>query len=183
MTYSVASKRAMKRAASTLTVIFAMTAGTALAQAVTDQDKAFLKDTEQDSNYEIKTGQLALQKSKSADIRAYATMLIHDHTGLKLQTLAVDQAAKVKPESAGSMSVSDDAEYLKLKLLTGDTFDESYIKTLVKGNQEAVDKTKAEASNSSIPAVKKLAQHRSELDTKHTEKAKQLAQAHKVSTN
>ena len=155
--------------------------GTVAAKAqATDQDKAFLKDTVEDSNYEIKTGRLALQKSSSADIKQYATMLIHDHTLLKQQAIAAETAAHVKPESAGSMSVSDNAEYLKLKLLSGDTFNESYIKTLVKGNQEAVDKTKAEASDSKIPAVKKLAEHRNALDTKHTEKAKQLATAHHI---
>jgi putative membrane protein len=151
------------------------------AQSITDQDKAFLKDTQQDSNYEIKTSQLVLQKSKSDDLRAYATMLIHDHTALKAQTLAADRTVMVKPESAGSMSVSDDAEYLKLKILTGKTFEDSYIKTLISGNQDAVQKTKAEADGSTVPAVKKLAQHRQELDTKHTEKAKQLAVAHGVS--
>ncbi len=50
------------------------------AQTATDKDKQFLKDTAEDSNYEIKTGQLALQKSSSADVKQYATMIIHDHT-------------------------------------------------------------------------------------------------------
>jgi len=176
------SKHGIQAAAFALALALG-TVGSALAQTATDQDKDFLKDTQQDSNYEIKTGQLALQKSKSADVRAYATMLIHDHTQLKQQVMAADSAAHVKPESAGSMSVADDAEYLKLKILSGDTFDESYIKTLVKGNEEAVQKTKAEATESKVPSVKKLAQHRAELDTKHTEKAKALAQAHKVDSS
>lgn len=183
MTTRNISRFATALAATLLTCSLGTIAAPAQAATASDQDKAFLKDTTEDSNYEIKTGQLALQKSQSADIKQYATMLIHDHTALKQQATAADTAAHVKPESAGSMSVSDSAEYLKLKLLSGNTFDESYIKTLVKGNQEAVDKTKAEANDSKIPAVKKLALHRAELDTKHTDKAKQLAQAHHIQTN
>ena len=168
--------------AAALTVALSLGANLTYAQtpAATDQDKAFLKDTVQDSNFEIKTGQLAQQKSKSADVKQYATMLIHDHTLLLQQAKLAATAAKVTPEPAGSMSVSDDARYVELKVLSGDAFDKEYIKGLVKGNQEAVDKTKAEASDSKVPAVKKLAQHRAELDTKHTAKAKLLAAAHQI---
>ncbi len=167
------------RTASALALTATLGSGVAHAQA-TDQDKAFLKDTAQDTNFEIKTGQLALQKSKSADVKQYATMLIRDHTQLKTQIRAADTAAKAKPEDAGSMSVSDNARYLELKVLSGDTFDKEYIKGLVKGNADAVQKTKDEAANSTVPAVKKLAQRRVDLDTKHTEKARALAQAHKI---
>ena len=164
--------------AATMTVAL----GTAMMQAqqASSQDKDFLKDTAQDTNYEIKTGQLALKKSGSADVKAYAQMLISDHTALKPQITAADNAAKVAPIEIGSMSVSDRASYTKLELLSGKTFDESYIKSLVKGNEEAVNETKAEVSGSSISAVKKLAERRAALDTKHTEKAKELAKAHGI---
>ena len=168
-----------------VTTVMAVAMGTGLAQAqqASSQDKDFLKSTAEDTNYEIKTGQLALKKSQSADVKAYAHMLISDHTALKPQITAADNAAKVAPIEIGSMSVSDRASYTKLELLSGKTFDESYIKSLVKGNEEAVNQTKAEVSGSSIPAVKKLAERRAALDTKHTEKAKELAKAHGISAN
>ncbi len=168
-----------------MAMALALSTGAAHAQAAqaSSQDKDFLKDTAEDSNYEIKTAQLALKKSPSADVKTYARMLIQDHTQLNHQVTVADKAAGVEPVSAGSMSVSDRAEYTKLELLSGKTFDESYIKTLAKGNEEAVNKTKAEASGSGIPAVKQLAAKRAALDTKHTDKAKQLAQAHGVQTN
>ena len=152
------------------------------AQAPTSQDKDFLKDTAQDSNYEIRTAQLALQKAISADVKAYANMLIRDHTALNRQIRQVDTVAKIEPEKPGSMSLSDDAEFAKLKLLSGKTFEESYIKTLNSGNDEAVNKAKSEASGTSVPAIKQLAEKRASLDTKHAEKAKQLAQAHGINT-
>ena len=161
--------------------VMALVLGSGVARAqATSQDKDFLKTTAEDTNYEIKTGQLALKKSQSADVKAYAQMIISDHTALKPRIVAAENAAKVTPEGADSLSVSDRAAYTKLELLSGKTFDESYIKSLIKGNQEAVNQTKAEAG-SSIPAVKALAQRRAALDTKHTEKAKELAKAHGIS--
>ena len=148
--------------------------------APTDLDKHFLTEIAQDSNYEIKTGQLALKKSQSADVKAYATMLIHDHTQLKQQIKVADATAKVTPSGADSLSLSDRASYTKLELLSGDTFDQAYLKGLVKGNDEIQKDEKAEATESAMPAVKKLAAHSAALDMKHAEKAKELATAHKV---
>ena len=145
-----------------------------------DQDKKFLKELDQDSNFEIKTAQLALKKSNSADVKQYAKMLIHDHTQLKQKIKAADGVANITPESAGSLSLSDRATYSKLELLSGDTFDTSYIKGLVKGNEDIVKDEKSEAADSTVPTIKAVAVRGAELDTKHAEKAKQLAQAHGV---
>ena len=168
-----------------MALAFALGVGSASAQAApdqaaSDQDKHFLDDTVKDSNYEIKTGQLALGKSQSDDVKAYAEMVIHDHTALKQQVKAADAKAQVKPTDEGSMSLSDDASYAKLKLLTGDAFDKAYIQGLIKGNKQSLKDGKAEAASTSVPVIKALAQHRVALDTKHTEKAGQLAIAHHV---
>ena len=163
-------------------VCFSMT-GSALAQAATDQDKRFLEDTAQDSIYEIKTGQLALQKSPSADVKAYATMVIHDHTELMKQVKLADNDAEVKPPDSSRMSLSDDASYAKLKLLSGDSFDKSYIQGLIKGNEQSLEDGKAEVAATTVPAIKTLAKQRVTLgikDTKHSKKAGQLAIAHHV---
>ena len=148
--------------------------------AASDQDKKFLKELDQDSNFEIKTAQLALKKSKSVDVKQYATMLIHDHTQLKQKTRAADGVVHVSPVSSGSMSLGDQATYTKLELLHGDGFDKAYIQGLVKGNDDIVKDEASEAASSTVPSVKALATRGAALDTKHSEKAKQLAQAHGI---
>ena len=176
-----AGKRGLRVGAMTVALVVGL--GASQAQTAGDpssQDKQFLKDTAQDSNYEIKTGQLALQKSSSADVKQYANMLVRDHTRLNQETAAAESAVKMEATSAGSMSLGDTASYAKLKLLSGDSFDQAYIKGLVKGNADSEREGKAEASGSAVPAIKKLAEHRVALDTKHTQKAEQLAQAHHV---
>ncbi len=161
--------------------LFAISLGVGAAHAQTSaQDKTFLDDTAKDTNYEIKTGQLALHKSSSADVKQYATMVVHDHTALKPQIRTADAAAKVQMPGPDSLTVSDRASYTELEVLSGELFDKAYIKGLVKGNQQAVDESKSEASDSTVPAVKALAKRRLALDTKHTEAAKKLAQAHGI---
>ena len=157
--------------------------GTAAAFAqgnVSDQDKHFLQELTKDSNYEIKTAQLALQKSSSQDVKAYANMLIHDHTGLERQISKIDTAEKITPESAGSMTIADHAKYDEMKLLSGESFDKTFIKGLLKGNDEIQKDEKSEAADSTVRTIKELAKRSAELDTKHADKAKELAQAHNI---
>lgn len=154
---------------------------TLYAQEPTSNDKDFLKNTAQDSNYEIRTAKLVLQKGTSPDVKAYANMILQDHTALNRQIAKTDTATKIDPVKPGSMSLSDDASYAKLKLLTGKTFEDSYIKSLSSGNEDAVNAAKSEASGSAIPAIKQLAEHRAALDTKHAQKANALAKAHGIS--
>lgn len=167
---------------STLTLAFA--AGSMSAQAgsgngaASSQDRHFLEDTAQDSNFEIKTGRLALQKSSSADVKQYAEMIIHDHTQLNEQIRSTDAAVSITPPAG--MSVKDDATYAELKVLSGETFDKAYIKGLIKGNVESVNQAKSEVSSTSVPTIKSLAQRRLALDEKHSARAEKLAQIHDV---
>lgn len=78
------------------------------------------------------------------------------------------------------MSVSEHAELLKLKVLSGQTFDDSYIKGLINGNEDIEKLEKSEASESSVTTIKALAEHSAAIDAKHARKAKQLATAHHI---
>lgn len=162
-------------------VALALTMGTGLALAqATDMDKSFLKDMAQDSNFEIRTSRLALSKSPSADVKAYASMVLHDHNQLQTMIGAADKAAGVDTLSPGAMGADGDLKYGELKVLSGKAFDDEYIKGLVKGNGEIEQKEKAEYDATTIPKVKALAKRAYDDDTKHAEKAKQLAEAHHI---
>ena len=158
---------------------FGLLAGVAHAQG-SDQDKKFLDDLSQDSNYEIGISKLALEKSKSADVKAYAHMVIHDHMALKREIAVADKATGTAAQDPTGMGVEDRTTYEALKLLSGDTFDKEYIKRMVKGN-DSIEGEEKSAADSQIPAVKKLAQQSAADDQKHAEKAKALASAHNVS--
>lgn len=174
-------RQSIFRAAGITTAVLALGLGGVLASAqATDMDKSFLKDMAQDSNFEIRTSRLALSKSQSTDVKAYAAMVLHDHNHLQTMIGAADKAAGVDTLSPGAVSIGDDAKLAELKVLSGKNFDDSYIKSLVTGNGEIMGKEKAEYDATAIAAVKRLAKQAYDDDTKHAEKAKQLAAAHHI---
>lgn len=176
-------KRTFTAALLSLALGFSVGASQAQSSAgASTQDKQFLKDLGEDSNFEIATAQLAIQKSNSQDVKAYARMLIADHTRLKQQVASASRVAGVTAPTADDMSIGDHAKLTELKMLSGDTFDNSYIKGLVKGNEDIQKEEKSEATDSSLAPVKALAARSVAIDTKHAEKAKQLALAHKISS-
>ena len=170
----------VKAAALALALAWGTTIASAQGTAASSQDTQFLQDLAQDSNYEIGTSQLALQKSQSADVKQYASMVIHDHKQLKRKIQSADRATNLTPTPATSMTSDDQTAYDSLKGLSGNDFDQAYIKQLIKGNDKIEKEEKSEASDSGVPSVKNLATQSAAIDSKHAEKAKQLAQAHNV---
>lgn len=157
--------------------------GVAVAQnnnGASSQDKQFLHDLGEDSNFEIASAKLALQKSQSKDVKEYAEMIIKDHTSLKQEIRSANQSVHTSAAPTSSMTTTDHARMIELKALSGESFDKAYIKELIKGNDEIQKEEKSEASDSTVEPVKKLAERAAEMDTKHSEKAKQLAQEHNV---
>ena len=166
-------------------LVLALSWGTANASAqsttASSQDTQFLQDLAQDSNFEIGTSKLALKNSQSTDVKQYATMVIHDHKELKREIKSADHATRQAPMPATSMTSNDQGVYDNLKGLSGTDFDQAYIKQLIKGNDQIQKEEKSESSDSTVPMVKNLATQSAAIDTKHADKAKQLAQAHNVS--
>ena len=152
------------------------------ASKASDADKQFLQDFARDTNFEIATSQLALNKAHSADVKQYASMVLHDHEQLRVSTRSTDHAAGVPPVSSTSMTEEEQSMYGKLKGLSGDEFEKSYIQELVKGNDEIEKQEKSEASDSQLAPVKALAQKAADTDQKHASKAKDLAKAHHISS-
>ncbi len=167
-------------------LMLAVAAGSAWAQAsgtagtASSQDTQFLQDFGKDSNFEIATSRLALARSPSEDVKHYASMVIHDHTALKVELRSADRTAGVTPVGPSSMTDEEQNTYSKLKGLRGNDFDQAYIQELVKGNDQIEQEEKSEASDSALPTVKQLAVRSGATDKKHAENAKQLAKAHNV---
>jgi putative membrane protein len=138
-----------------------------------DDDKTFLKHSSEDNLAEIKMAQLAIKTSKNPAITEFAQKMVTDHRALLAGAKPVALKAGVTPPT--SPSVSADAEYLKLKLLSGETFDKSYVKTMVSDHHEDLDKVKTEHDSTQNPAMKKLTAHASQVIGGHTEMIVALA--------
>jgi putative membrane protein len=152
-----------------LAALFLATAPRIIAQASTfsDDDKTFLKDSAQDNLAEIKLAELAAKTSKSPTVTTFAQKMITDHRALLAGAKPVAMKAGVTPPT--SPSIGSDAEYLKLKVLTGDSFDKSYIKTMVSDHHDDLNKVKAAHDSTQNEAMKKLTAHAATVITGHTE--------------
>lgn len=130
---------------------------------------------------DIKAAQLALKKSKNADVRAFASDMVRDHQAVNDKALALVKKLGVTPEdndtSKGLVEQSGEKQ-AKLAKLSGADFDKSYV-----DNEVAYHKTINGALQSTlIPSadngeLKSLLQTGLKIFTGHTEHAEHLANA------
>jgi len=136
------------------------------------QDKMFLKKATQGSNFEIKTAQLAMQKSSNDQIKQFAQMMIDDHTKLNDQMKPVASQAGVTPPT--DISRKDQKIYGHLKTMDGTAFDKAYVQVMVADHKEDLKEFKNEASNGQLPDEKSAASQGSQIVDMHLQKAEQL---------
>jgi putative membrane protein len=139
-----------------------------------DDDKKFLKNAAQDNLAEIKLAQLAVKTSKNPTVTTFAQKMITDHHALLTGAKPVAMQAGVTPPTGPSMTA--DAEYMKLKVLSGDSFDKSYVKTMVSDHREDLDKVKAEHESTQNASMKKLTGHASDVIAGHLQMIEGIAE-------
>ncbi len=93
---------------------------------------------------EVDAGQLAQHKGKSEAVKQYGAMLVRDHGAHKDKAIAVANQLGVKPPTGSSVSAK--ATYLKLKVLSGDTFDRSFARSMVSDHQADIKMYQAQSA-------------------------------------
>ena len=131
----------------------------AQAQVKPDPDttaKHFLTEASIGNLQEVSAGQLAAQKSKRTDVRAYGQMMIKDHGMAQQQLLQVAKTSKIDLPPAATGGIQPD---LALKN-AGDTFDKLYVHAMVTSHRNTVEKFETYATTGKNPAVKAFAQQK-----------------------
>ena len=91
---------------------------------------------------EIEQGRLAQTKAKDSKVKAFAAMMVKDHTDADNKGKALAKKANLKPEASPtteSLKTGAEAATLTLKSEMGADFDRSYVDTQVKEHQEVLD--------------------------------------------
>ena len=151
----------------------------ALAQGPSLADKQYVSTAIETNNAEIATAHLALRKSNSNDIKAFAQRMIHDHTQLNLQMTPLAEKLDVAV-GPGQVTAHQSQIAAQLKDLRGSAFDQQYLAAMVKGHQKAVQETQTEADQSQFPPVKMAAQKALPVIQTHLQLAENLAKTHQV---
>ncbi len=118
-------------------------------------DAAFFKEAAEAGIEEVEAGTLAQQKANDPSVKELGAMMVKDHTAAndKLKALAASKNVDL-PTSAG---MDEKANMAKLQVLSGDSFDRSYIKSQIKAHHEAIELFKKESMSGKDPEAKALA--------------------------
>jgi putative membrane protein len=117
-----------------------LAAASVSAQGVTDAQIASIVLTA--NQVDIDAGKLATSRSTSDEVKAFARLMVTDHTGVN--RAATDLAGKlnVTPQdnpTSQSLQADGDKNLAHLKTLTGAAFDKAYIDREVAYHQQVID--------------------------------------------
>jgi putative membrane protein len=140
----------MKRIVVTLMLLAPMAA-----LAADNPDAAFFKNAAEAGIAEVEAGKLAQSKGNSQAVKDFGAMMVSDHTAAndKLKSLAASKNISLPSTSSASQMASK----AKLEVLTGETFDKSYIKNQVAAHRQAVALFRKEATSGQDAEAKALA--------------------------
>jgi putative membrane protein len=116
-----------------------------LAALADSPDASFYKNAAEGGISEVEAGNLATTKGNSQAVKDFGAMMVKDHGAAndKLKSVASTKGVDLPTSS----SVSQMATKAKLDVLSGDTFDKSYIKSQVKAHRETIELFKKEIAS------------------------------------
>jgi putative membrane protein len=117
----------------------------ALVVAADNPDAAFYKKAAEGGLAEVELGRLAQEKSANQSVKDFGAMMVTDHSAANDKLKAIAERKSIKLPT--SPSVGQMASKTKLEVLSGNTFDKSYIKGMVKDHQEDIEEFQKEATS------------------------------------
>jgi putative membrane protein len=138
-------------------------------------DKAFVKKAMEGNLAEIQLGQLALQKSSDDQVKQFAQRMVDDHGKMQDQMKPAAEQMGVKVPDGPSKSQMKSME--KMKALSGDAFDQAYIKDMVKDHKKDDSEFKQEAQSTQNPQLKQMVMQSDQIIESHLQQAEQIAQS------
>jgi putative membrane protein len=136
-------------------------------------DSSFFKNAAEGGISEVELGQLAQQKAANPSVKEFGAMMIKDHTAAndKLKALA----ARKQVSLPNSPSMMQQASKTKLKMLSGDSFDKSYVKGMIEDHKADIKEFQKEASEGNDPDAKAFAAATLPTLQKHLDKIQSIA--------
>jgi putative membrane protein len=141
----------------------------------TAADKCFVVMAAIDNEFEIQSGQAALQKSQNDQVKQVAQKMVDDHTKAKAALQTVAQALNVQlPDQLPRMK---QAELAIMNALPADQFDKNYMAHLQAAHAKDVTKFNSVSQLAQNDQVKQFAQQQLPVLQAHASHVNQTAQA------
>ena len=133
---------------------------------------SFVSNASQSDMYEIQAAKVAQTKSKNPDVKAFAKMMVTDHTAMSNQMKPLIAAAGQQP--ATDLDQRRKGFLDNLNAAPAADFDKTYIDQQVAGHQEALDLMKGYADRGSDAGLKAAASQAIPKIQTHLDKAKEI---------
>ncbi len=138
-------------------------------------DGSFYKSLAEGGMAEVQLGKLAQHKATDPKVRDFAAMMIKDHAAAnaQLRTLAGDKKVTL-PKGPG---VGAHAKKAELEVLSGHSFDTSYVSSQIKAHEDTVALLEKEISSGTDSDARAFAQKVLPTVQAHLQAADKLADA------
>jgi putative membrane protein len=131
-----------------------MAAAVISAADLNSNDTDFMKKAAKGGMAEVELGRMAARKGASAQVRDFGSRMIRDHSKADRELMALAAAKGV--ELPKSISLGEDVSVAHLKMLSGKSFDEAYVKMMVDDHKDDVAAFQKEADQAQDPDVKRF---------------------------
>jgi putative membrane protein len=118
-------------------------------------DAKFYRDAAEGGMAEVAMGNLAQQKAQSPSVKEFGAQMVKDHSAANEKLKALAQSKNITLPA--NPSVADMEAKSKLQVLSGQSFDKSYIKGMIQDHEEDIDEFKQEAASGQDPDAKAFA--------------------------
>jgi putative membrane protein len=122
---------------------------------ISSLDREFMRMAAHSDQFEIQSSQLALQKSSNPEVRAYAQMMIQEHTQSSQQLSQI--AAQMGYTLPTEPSEFQQAVIEQLAQLSGAEFDRAYMEAQANGHDQTAAIYRTEIGQGQAPALKTFA--------------------------
>ncbi len=136
-------------------------------------DKTFLMQADEGNTAEISASQIALRKSKNADVKAYAQQMITDHQ--KLRSDMAPLASQMGVTAPQPLNETHKAEAKRLMALSGKDFDMEYIKAMDMDHHKTLGMFQNEAKTTQNEQLRSAVTQATPVIQQHTDMADQMA--------
>jgi putative membrane protein len=135
--------------------VFVLSARSLVGSSLGGDDTDFVKKAAKGNLAEVEMGRLAVEKGATPEVREFGNRMIRDHSkaNRELSALAASKGVDL-PKSA---SLGEDVSYVHLKMLSGKSFDDAYIKMMVEDHKGDVADFQKVSEYSQDPDVKHFA--------------------------
>jgi putative membrane protein len=142
-------------------------------------DAKFYRDAAEGGMAEVAMGSLAQQKAQSPSVKEFGAQMVKDHSAANEKLKALAQSKNITLPA--NPSVAEMEAKSKLQVLSGQSFDKSYIKGMIQDHEEDIAVFKKEAASGHDPDARAFASATLPTLEAHLKKIQAIAASEGVS--